>query len=64
MHHGGKETPGMERKKESSAQACLRGEEEAMKKKKDSLPLVAPKHRMVLAADVWLKETKKEGKKK
>ncbi len=26
-----------------------------MKRKKQSLPLAAPKHRMVLAADVWLK---------
>ncbi len=66
MHHGGTETLRMKRKRKPSVPQCLRGEEKTMKKKKKkgSLPLVAPKHRMVLAADVWLKETKKEGKKK
>ena len=34
----------------------LRGEEKGMKKKRHPLPMVAPRHRMVVAADVWLKK--------
>ena len=46
-----------------SVPPCLRGEEKTMKKK-SSLPMAAPKHRMVVAADVWLKKAeRKEGKK-
>lgn len=33
-------------------------------KKKTSLPLAAPRHRMVLAADVWLKKAGKRSRKK
>ena len=58
----------MKRKKKhngsTSAPLRLCGEEETMKKKTHPLPLAAPKHRMVVAADVWLKGPKKEAKEK
>ena len=48
----------------SSVPLRLCCEEKTMKKKRHPLPLVAPKHRMIVAADVWLKRRKKEGKEK
>ena len=46
----------MKRKYINSVPPCLRGERNTMKKRKASLPLAAPRHRMVVAADVWLKK--------